>query len=134
MFDYEVKVKISYPYKSLKIISSFIKHKNLIKLIFNLTKLFFSRFTLKGFVRSIGQEGLVKLTLHICEQGLKKAEEATKKFGKPISSWTLLLDLDGLNMRHLWRPGIKTVLHIIEILENNYPETLGRVIMTRAPR
>lgn len=72
--------------------------------------------------------------MHICEQGLKKAEEATKKFGKPISSWTLLLDLDGLNMRHLWRPGIKTVLHIIEILENNYPETLGRVIMTRAPR
>lgn len=58
---------------------------------------------LKGFVKSIGQEGLVKLTLHICEEGLKKAEEATKKFGKPISSWTLLLDLDGLNMRHLWR-------------------------------
>ena len=89
---------------------------------------------LKGFVRSIGQEGLVKLTLHICEQGLKKAEEATKKFSKPITQWTLLLDLDGLNMRHLWRPGIKAVLHIIEMVEANYPETLGRVIMTRAPK
>lgn len=86
---------------------------------------------LKGFVRSIGQEGLVKLTLHVCEQGLKKAEEATKKFGKPISSWTLLLDLEGLNIRHLWRPGIKACLHIIEMVEANYPETLGRVIMTR---
>ena len=89
---------------------------------------------LKGYVRSIGQEGLVKLTLHVCEQGLKKAEEATKKFSKPITQWTLLLDLDGLNMRHLWRPGIKAVLHIIEMVEANYPETLGRVIMTRAPK
>lgn len=38
----------------------------------------------------------------------------------------LLLDLEGLNMRHLWRPGMKALLHIIEICEANYPETLGR--------
>ena len=88
----------------------------------------------KGFVKSIGQEGLVKLTLHICEQGLKKAEEATKSYGKPITSWTLLLDLEGLNMRHFWRPGLRICFHIIEMVEANYPETLGRVIMTRAPR
>lgn len=61
-------------------------------------------------------------------------EEATKSFGKPITSWTLLLDLDGLNTRHFWRPGLRTCFHIIEMVEANYPETLGRVIMTRAPR
>ena len=43
-----------------------------------------------------------------------------------ISTWCLLLDLEGLNMRHLWRPGMKALLHIIEICEANYPETLGR--------
>ena len=37
-------------------------------------------------------------------------------------------------MRHLWRPGIKALLHIIEICEANYPETLGRVLIIRAPR
>ena len=42
--------------------------------------------------------------------------------------------VDGLNMRHLWRPGIKALLHIIEICEANYPETLGRVLIIRAPR
>ena len=36
----------------------------------------------------------------------------------------LLLDLEGLNMRHLWRPSMKALLHIIEICEANYPETL----------
>ena len=48
--------------------------------------------------------------LHICEEGLQLAEEATMREGRPICSWTLLADLDGLNMRHLWRPGIKVGL------------------------
>jgi hypothetical protein len=37
-------------------------------------------------------------------------------------------------MRHLWTPGIKTLLRIIEIVEANYPETMGLVLILRAPR
>merc|ERR1712130_257662 len=66
--------------------------------------------------------------------GIKLTEEASHRLNKPISTWTMLLDLEGLNMRHLWRPGIKALLHIIEICEANYPETLGRVLIIRAPR
>jgi hypothetical protein len=80
----------------------------------------------KGVVKSVGEEGLTKLTLHICEEGLRLAEEASHRLNKPVSTWCLLLDLEGLNMRHLWRPGMKALLHIIEICEANYPETLGR--------
>ena len=43
-------------------------------------------------------------------------------------------NLEGLNVRNLWRPGVKALLHIIEICEANYPETLGRVLIIRAPR
>ena len=50
------------------------------------------------------------------------------------SSWTCLVDLEGLNMRHLWRPGVKAFLRIIEVVEDNYPETLGRLLIVRAPR
>lgn len=50
------------------------------------------------------------------------------------SCWTCLVDLEGLNMRHLWRPGIKALLRIIEVVEANYPETLGRLLILRAPR
>ncbi|XP_064478235.1 SEC14-like protein 1 [Ornithodoros turicata] len=89
---------------------------------------------MKGFIKSIGEQGLVKLTLHLCEEGLRRTEEATVKFGKPISSWTCLLDLEGLNMRHLWRPGMRALLHIIEMVEANYPETMGRCLVVRAPR
>lgn len=50
------------------------------------------------------------------------------------SSWTCLVDLEGLNMRHLWRPGVKALLQMIEVVEANYPETLGRLLIVRAPR
>lgn len=80
----------------------------------------------KGIVKTIGEEGITKLTLQICEVGLRLSEEAAHRAQTPISTWCLLLDLEGLNMRHLWRPGMKALLHIIEICEANYPETLGR--------
>lgn len=51
-----------------------------------------------------------------------------------VSCWTCLVDLEGLNMRHLWRPGVKALLRIIEVVEANYPETLGRLLILRAPR
>lgn len=88
----------------------------------------------KGLLKSIGEDGLLKLALHICEEGLQLIEQATAKSGKPVLSWCLLCDLEGLSMRHLWRPGLKALLHIIETVEKNYPETMGRVFIVRAPR
>ncbi|KAF4524801.1 hypothetical protein B566_EDAN010176 [Ephemera danica] len=88
----------------------------------------------KGLVKSIGEDGLLTLTLHVCEEGLQLLEEATRNRGRPVSTWSLLLDVEGLNMRHLWRPGIKALLRVIEIVEANYPETMGQVFIVRAPR
>lgn len=45
-----------------------------------------------------------------------------------------MVDVDGLSMRHLWRPGIQALLRIIEIAEAHYPETMGLVLIARAPR
>jgi hypothetical protein len=38
----------------------------------------------KGILRSVGLETVIKFTLSICEQGLLKAAEATQTLGKPI--------------------------------------------------
>lgn len=88
----------------------------------------------KGLLKSIGEEVLLKHALHICEEGLQLIEQASNKSGKAVTNWSLLCDLEGLSMRHLWRPGIKALLNIIETVEKNYPETLGRVFIVRAPR
>nr|XP_020453562.1 SEC14-like protein 1 [Monopterus albus] len=88
----------------------------------------------KGLVRALGEEVLLRQVLFINEEGLRHCEENTRVFGRPISCWTCLVDLEGLNMRHLWRPGIKALLRIIEVVKANYPETLGRLLILRAPR
>uniref|UniRef100_A0A8C8SAI1 SEC14 like lipid binding 5 n=1 Tax=Pelusios castaneus TaxID=367368 RepID=A0A8C8SAI1_9SAUR len=88
----------------------------------------------KGLVKALGEESLLRHVLSINEEGQKRCEENTNQFGCPITSWTCLVDLEGLNMRHLWRPGVKALLRIIEVVEDNYPETLGRLLIVRAPR
>lgn len=88
----------------------------------------------KGLVRALGEEVLLKQILSLNEEGLRRCEENTRVFGRPVSCWTCLVDLEGLNMRHLWRPGVKALLRIIEVVEANYPETLGRLLIVRAPR
>uniref|UniRef100_A0A0N5BLV7 CRAL-TRIO domain-containing protein n=1 Tax=Strongyloides papillosus TaxID=174720 RepID=A0A0N5BLV7_STREA len=88
----------------------------------------------KGILRAVGLSVMTKFILSICEEGLEKTAEATKELGKPISTWTLLVDLEGLSMRHLWRPGVHALLKLIEIVEANYPETMELVLITRAPR
>ncbi|XP_054445528.1 SEC14-like protein 5 [Pteronotus mesoamericanus] len=88
----------------------------------------------KGLMKAVGEEALLQHILSVNEEGQKRCEGNTKQFGRPISSWTCLVDLEGLNMRHLWRPGVKALLRIIEVVEDNYPETLGRLLIVRAPR
>lgn len=88
----------------------------------------------KGLMKSVGEENLLKHVLWVNEEGLQRASEATKLKGHPVSACTCIVDLEGLSMRHLWRPGIRALLRIIEIVEANYPETMGRLLIVRAPR
>ncbi|ELW72150.1 SEC14-like protein 5 [Tupaia chinensis] len=75
----------------------------------------------KGLMKAVGEEALLQHVLSVNEEGQK-------------SSWTCLLDLEGLNMRHLWRAGGEALLRMIKVVEDNYPETLGRLLILRAPR
>lgn len=50
-----------------------------------------------------------------------------------IESATVITDAHGLSSRHLWRPGLKLFVDMMAIQQDNYPETLERVIIIRAP-
>ncbi|KAJ8318370.1 hypothetical protein KUTeg_003461 [Tegillarca granosa] len=88
----------------------------------------------KGLMKSVGEEALLRHVIAVNEDGLKRAEEATKSKGFPVSACTCIVDLEGLSMRHLWRPGIRALLRLIELVEANYPETMGQLLIVRAPR
>uniref|UniRef100_A0A2R9AU40 SEC14 like lipid binding 1 n=1 Tax=Pan paniscus TaxID=9597 RepID=A0A2R9AU40_PANPA len=62
-----------------------------------------------GLARALGEEALLRYVLSINEEELRRCEENTKVFVWPISSWTCLADLEGVNMRHLWRPDVKII-------------------------
>lgn len=88
----------------------------------------------KGLLKAVGEDGFLKYVLSINEEAMSMFEEVTKGKGSPISSYTCICDLEGLCMRHLWRPGVKALLRVIEVVEDNYPETMGRLLIVRAPR
>ncbi|XP_041473469.1 SEC14-like protein 1 isoform X2 [Lytechinus variegatus] len=88
----------------------------------------------KGLIKAVGEEAILRHVLSINEEGIRRTEQATKQTGRPISSWTCIVDCEGLSMRHLWRPGIKALLRMIEVVEANYPEVMGKLLIVRAPR
>lgn len=88
----------------------------------------------KGLLKTVGETGFIKQVVSINEEGLKKCIEATDIYKKPITNWTLVVDMDGLNMRHLWRPGVRALLKMIELVEANYPETMGQLLIVRSPK
>ncbi|KAL5018685.1 hypothetical protein ScPMuIL_004407 [Solemya velum] len=88
----------------------------------------------KGLMKSVGEEAILRHILTVNEEGIRRVEQATKKRGYPVRACTCIVDLDGLSMRHLWRPGIRALLRVIEIVEANYPETMERLLIVRAPR
>ncbi|XP_063444838.1 SEC14-like protein 1 isoform X1 [Mytilus trossulus] len=88
----------------------------------------------KGLIRSVGEEAILKHVLSVNEEGLRRCDQATQITGYPVSGCTCIVDLEGLSMRHLWRPGVRTLLRIIEVVEANYPETMNKLLIVRAPR
>jgi len=118
----------------------------------------------KGVLKAVGEEKILKHILSLMEEGLKRCQDLSAMNNKPmmsdhqihphqqhdhqrdnhhdnstdsaqsLSSWTCIVDLEGLSMRHLWRPGIQALLRFIELIESNYPETMARLLIVRAPR
>jgi len=84
---------------------------------------------IKGMLRAVGEDAVLRYALYICEQGIQKTKDTAQ-----ISSWTLLIDLEGLNLRHLWAPARIAMRRFTEVMEQNYPETLGVVLIVQAPR
>jgi len=101
----------------------------------------------KGLLKACGEEQILRHVLNLMEEGLRKCQETTKRENTPlsdnqqatsarchISSWTCIVDLEGMSMRHLWRPGVQALLRIMEVMEKNYPETMAQLLIVRAPR
>uniref|UniRef100_A0A8D2B556 SEC14 like lipid binding 6 n=1 Tax=Sciurus vulgaris TaxID=55149 RepID=A0A8D2B556_SCIVU len=87
----------------------------------------------KGLFLSVSKQDLLREKLRNCELLLHQCELQTQKLGKKVEKITAVFDLEGLSLRHLWKPGVELAQEFLSALEANYPEILKHVIIVRPP-
>lgn len=88
----------------------------------------------KGLLKAGGESALLKYVIYMFEDGLQRLRQASSETGQPICMCTVICDLEGLSMRHLWRPALSALARLSELIIANYPETVAHMLIVRAPR
>uniref|UniRef100_A0A8D2J1F4 SEC14-like protein 2 n=1 Tax=Varanus komodoensis TaxID=61221 RepID=A0A8D2J1F4_VARKO len=88
----------------------------------------------KGLLFSATKQDFIKRKFQDCERTRGTCSEQTQKLGRKIETVTIICDAEGLGLKHLWKPGIDMYGELISLLEDNYPESLKRIFIIKAPR
>ncbi|XP_029778608.1 SEC14-like protein 4 [Suricata suricatta] len=87
---------------------------------------------LRGLLLSASKEELIRNRIKLCELLLQECELQTQKLGRKIETVVIVFDLEGLSLKHLWKPAVEIYQQFLAMLEANYPEMLKNLIGIRA--
>ncbi|KAM8817106.1 SEC14-like protein 4 [Rhynchonycteris naso] len=88
----------------------------------------------KGLLLSASKQELLRRRIRACELLLRECERQTQKLGRKIETMNMVADMEGLSLKHLWKPAVEVYQQFFVILDANYPETLKNLIVVRAPK
>ncbi|KAL5016994.1 hypothetical protein ScPMuIL_006583, partial [Solemya velum] len=88
---------------------------------------------MRGLLRSVKKSDIIMTRIRMGETAYKLFDELTKKTGKRIHQMSVIFDLENFGLKHLWKPGLDTFNEVVQIFEDNYPETTKRVYVVNAP-
>ncbi|XP_037673113.1 SEC14-like protein 4 isoform X2 [Choloepus didactylus] len=88
----------------------------------------------KGLLLSASKQELIRKRVRACELLVRECELQSQKLGRKIETVLMVFDMEGLSLKHLWKPAVEVYQQFFAILEANYPETLKSLIVVRAPR
>ncbi|XP_036304749.1 SEC14-like protein 4 isoform X2 [Pipistrellus kuhlii] len=88
----------------------------------------------KGLLLSASKQELIRKRIKVCERLLQECELQSQKLGRKIETVLMVFDLEGLSLKHLWKPAVEVYQQFFSIIEANYPETLKNLIIVRAPK
>uniref|UniRef100_A0A665TYN1 SEC14-like lipid binding 8 n=1 Tax=Echeneis naucrates TaxID=173247 RepID=A0A665TYN1_ECHNA len=88
----------------------------------------------KGLFLSASKQDFIKSKIRDCEMLQKECTLQTQRLGKNVESITMIYDVEGLGLKHLWKPAIETYGEILQMFEDNYPEGLKRLFVIKAPK
>ncbi|KAK7499112.1 hypothetical protein BaRGS_00009659 [Batillaria attramentaria] len=89
---------------------------------------------MKGIMYSAKKVDLEKTKLWQCESTVQDWREQSKLRGSRVDGLTVIFDMEGVSSKMLWRPGLQMYLHLVKVLEDNYPEMMKRMFVVNAPR
>lgn len=93
----------------------------------------YGRLDMKGLMNSVKKSDLEKTKLLHCETTIKDWEARSEQTGTRVDGLTVIFDMEGVGRHILWRPGIQMYLYMAQILEDNYPEMLKKLLVINAP-
>ncbi|NXD57867.1 S14L2 protein, partial [Corvus moneduloides] len=88
----------------------------------------------KGLLFSASKQDLLKNKFRDCEVLRHECDQQSKKLGKKIEMVMMVYDCEGLGLKHLWKPAVDTYGEILSMFEENYPESLKRLFIVKAPK
>ncbi|CAG07787.1 unnamed protein product, partial [Tetraodon nigroviridis] len=88
----------------------------------------------KGLFLSAPKQDFIKAKIRECEMLSKECNLQSQRLGRIVESITMIYDVEGLGLKHLWKPAIETFGEILQMFEENYPEGLKRLFVIKAPK
>ncbi|XP_075289629.1 SEC14-like protein 2 isoform X2 [Opisthocomus hoazin] len=79
-------------------------------------------------------EDLLKNKFRDCELLRRECERQSQKLGRKIEMVLMVYDCEGLGLKHLWKPAMDTYGELLSMFEENYPESLKRLFIVKAPK
>jgi len=89
---------------------------------------------MKGIMYSAKKIDLEKMKIVQCETTVRDWKEQSIKRGHKVDGLTVIFDMDNVGSGALWRPGLQMYLHVVKVMEDNYPEMMKRMFVVNAPR
>jgi len=89
---------------------------------------------MKGIMYSAKKVDLEKMKVVQCESTVRDWKKQTAKLGRRVDGLTVIFDMDNVGSGALWRPGLQMYLHVVKVMEDNYPEMMKRMFVVNAPR
>ncbi|XP_036908407.1 SEC14-like protein 4 [Sturnira hondurensis] len=88
----------------------------------------------KGLLLSASKQELIRRRIKNCELLLRECELQSQKLGRKIETMIMVADMQGLGLKHLWKPAVEVYQQFFLILDANYPEMVKNLIIVRAPK
>ncbi|XP_018411003.1 PREDICTED: SEC14-like protein 2 [Nanorana parkeri] len=88
----------------------------------------------KGLLFSASKQDLIKTKMRDCERMRLECRRQSERLGKRVEEVVMIYDVEGLGLKHLWKPGVELYGEVLKMFEDNYPEALKRLFVIKAPK